>query len=127
MRILLLEDDNIISEQIKTYFEINEHLIDIYSNGQDLLNNAPLDNYDIFLFDINTPKTNGIDTLKIIREKGITIPAIFLTALLDIEHVKSGYEVGGNDYIRKPFDLEEVTLRINQLINKNKKKYHTYK
>jgi DNA-binding response OmpR family regulator len=119
MKILILEDDEFISNQIKTYFELNEHSVEVYNNGETLLNSAILSSFDIFLFDINTPKINGIDTLKIIRDDNINTPAIFLTALSDISDMKLAYNVGCNDYIKKPFNLEEVELRINQLIHKN--------
>jgi DNA-binding response OmpR family regulator len=119
MRILILEDDEFISNQIKTYFELNEHSVEVYTNGEALLDSAILSSFDIFLFDINTPKINGIDTLKMIRNENINTPAIFLTALSDISDIKLAYNVGCNDYIKKPFNLEEVELRINQLIYKN--------
>ena len=115
----MLEDDVFICDQIKTYFELNDHIVDVYNNGEALLHNALLDFYDIFLFDINTPKKNGLETLDYIRRDGINTPAIFLTALSDLEFVKKGYEVGCNDYVRKPFSLEEVELRIIQLLHKN--------
>ena len=84
MRILVLEDDEFICEQIKTYFELNDHEVDTFNDGESLLNNAILNSYDIFLLDINTPKKNGIETLKIIREEGIDTPAIFMTAMSDL-------------------------------------------
>lgn len=115
----MLEDDVFICDQIKTYFELNDHIVDVYNDGEALLHNALLDFYDIFLFDINTPKKNGLETLDYIRRDGINTPAIFLTALSDLEFVKKGYEVGCNDYVRKPFSLEEVELRIIQLLHKN--------
>ena len=118
MKILLLEDDNFICEQVKNYFELDGHKVDFYMDGEELLNNADLDIYDVFLLDINTPKKNGIETLKEIRKTSDT-PAIYLTAMNDIEHVKDGYAAGCNDYVRKPFIFEELELRINQLIHKD--------
>jgi len=115
MKILVLEDDNFISKQIKTYFELNNHTVDTYDNGEDLLENALLNSYDIFLLDINTPRKNGIETLRYIRKDGITTPAIFLTALSNIDDVKLGYDAGCNDYVKKPFDLEELDLRIKNI------------
>ncbi len=118
MKILLLEDDTFILEQVKNYFELDDHVVDCYSDGQSLLNNAILETYDIFLLDINTPIKNGFDTLKEIRAQKIGTPAIFLTAMSDIDHVKKGYELGCNDYVRKPFILDELSLRIAQLLHK---------
>lgn len=118
MKILLLEDDDFICEQVKSYFELDGHKVDFYTDGQSLLDNADLRIYDILLLDINTPVKNGIDTLKEIRRTYDT-PAIYLTAMNDIEHVKNGYSAGCNDYVRKPFIFEELELRINQLIHKD--------
>ena len=119
MKILLLEDDEFICEQVKNYFELDGHDVDFFNDGEELLDNAVLDIYDIFLFDINTPKKDGFETLTYIRQKGISTPAMFLTAMSDIEHVKKGYDIGCSDYIRKPFILEEVELRINQILYPN--------
>ncbi|MCK5110353.1 MAG: response regulator transcription factor [Arcobacteraceae bacterium] len=122
MKLLVLEDDNFICEQIKTYFELNDHIVDLFHDGETLLDEAILEHYDIFLFDINTPKKNGIETLEFIRKSGIKTPAIFLTAMSDMEFVKKGYAVGCNDYVRKPFNLEEVELRVMQLTLKSTEK-----
>lgn len=118
MKILLLEDDDFICEQVKEYFELDGNRVDYFNDGEALLDNAILENYDVFLLDINTPKKNGLETLEIIRNRGITTPAIYLTAQSDIEHVKRGYAVGCNDYVRKPFNYEELELRIQQQIHK---------
>jgi DNA-binding response OmpR family regulator len=118
MKILLLEDDDFICSQVKNYFELDGNKVDYYNDGETLLDNAVLVSYDIFLLDINTPKKNGFETLKEIRSLGIETPAIYLTAQNDIEHVKKGYELGCNDYVRKPFNFEELELRIEQLIYK---------
>lgn len=118
MKILLLEDDDFICSQVKDYFELDGNKVDYYNDGESLLDNAILENYDIFLLDINTPKKNGFDTLQEIRQSGIQTPAIYLTAQSDIEHVKRGYELGCNDYVRKPFNFEELELRIQQLLYK---------
>ncbi|PSM51448.1 two-component system response regulator [Campylobacter blaseri] len=121
MKILLLEDDDFICEQVKNYFELNGHRVDFYNDGQTLLDNADLTIYDIFLLDINTPIKNGIETLKQIRKTSDT-PAIYLTAMNDLENVKEGYSAGCNDYVRKPFMFEELELRINKLMHKDSAK-----
>ncbi|WP_072680243.1 response regulator transcription factor [Arcobacter sp. LA11] len=118
MKILLLEDDDFICEQVKNYFELDGHKVDFYNDGQSLLDNSVLSIYDILLLDINTPIKNGIETLKEIR-KSCDTPAIYLTAMNDLDHVKDGYAAGCNDYVRKPFLFEELELRINQLIHKD--------
>jgi two-component system response regulator QseB len=119
MKILLLEDDEFICKSIQSYFNLDGNKVDYFHNGEDLLENAILSNYDIFLFDINTPKKNGFETLKEIRNRGIKTPTIYLTAQNDIKHVKEAYSLGCADYIRKPFILDEVELRINQILHEN--------
>ena len=116
MKIILLEDDKLIAEEIKLYFEIKNHSVECYLNGEELLQNANIYSTDIFLLDINMPIKNGLETLKEIRDMGVKTPAIFLTSMSDIDTIKHGYEIGCNDYIRKPFHFEELELRINKLV-----------
>jgi len=116
MKIILLEDDTFIAEEIKLYFEIKNHVVDCYHNGEDLLENANLYSADILLLDINMPIKNGIETLKDIRGLNIDTPAIFLTSMSDIDTIRLGYEAGCSDYVRKPFHFVELELRINKLV-----------
>lgn len=116
MKIILLEDDKLIADEIKLYFEIKNHTVECYLNGEELLENANIYSNDIFLLDINMPVKNGIETLEEIRAMGVKTPAIFLTSMSDIGTIKLGYEAGCSDYIRKPFHFEELEIRINKLI-----------
>ncbi len=119
MKILLLEDDHLIAEQIKEYFELSDHKVDLYDNGLSLLENANPSSYDIMLLDINTPGLSGLEVLKEFRELSIDTPAIFVTAMSDISYLKEAYGTGCNDYVRKPFDIEELELRIEMLVKEN--------
>jgi len=116
LKIILLEDDKFIAEEIKLYFEIKNHTVECYLNGEDLLENANIYSNDIFLLDINMPIKNGIETLKEIRAMGVKTPAIFLTSMSDINTIKQGFQVGCSDYMRKPFHFEELELRMNKLV-----------
>lgn len=116
MKIVLLEDDTFIAEEIALYFELKNHTVESYLNGEDLLENANIYNTDIFLLDINMPIKNGIETLKEIRSFNIQTPAIFLTSMSDISTIKLGFEVGCSDYMRKPFHFEELEIRMNNLV-----------
>lgn len=116
MKIILLEDDEFIANEIKLYFEIKNHHVEYYTNGEELLENANIYSNDIFLLDINMPVKNGIETLKEIRSLGVETPAIFLTSMSDVDTIKQGYEVGCSDYVRKPFHFEELEIRINKLV-----------
>jgi len=116
VKILLLEDDPLIAEQIVAYFTLFEHKVDHYDNGLTLIENAHPQSYDVMLLDINTPGLNGLEVLKAFRELSIDTPAIFVTAMSDMDHLKQAYGIGCNDYVRKPFDIEELELRIEQLV-----------
>ncbi len=122
MKLLILEDDNFIRDEIKTYFEIKGHSVKGYSNANELFEDSNINNYDIFLFDINMPGLNGFETLKELRSFDINTPIIFITSMSDIDYVKKAYSLGCNDYIRKPFYFEELELRINQLLMKDSRK-----
>ncbi|AXH12676.1 response regulator transcription factor [Halarcobacter bivalviorum] len=116
MKVLLLEDDPALNDLL------NEHLVDqgfdvtLCINGQEALEYLVDDVFDFALLDINTPILSGIDVLKTIRTdyKNQT-PVIILTAFQDMKHLKESFESGVDDYIKKPFDLEELDQRIKKL------------
>jgi len=116
MRITLLEDDSFIAEEIKIYFEMKDYQVEIFTNGEELLNSSNIFTTDIFILDINTPVKNGIETLKEIRNLGIDTPAVFLTSMSDIDYIKLGFDAGCSDYIRKPFHFEELEIRIKKIL-----------
>lgn len=116
MKVLLLEDDVALSDLL------NEHLVDkgfevtLCTNGQVALESLIEQKFDIALLDINTPQISGIDVLKTIRkEYKNNTPTIILTAYQDTKHLKESFENGVDDYIKKPFDLEELDQRILKL------------
>ncbi|WP_368029340.1 response regulator transcription factor [Arcobacter sp. s6] len=116
MKVLLLEDDVALSDLL------NDHLIDkgydvtLCTDGQEALEALIDQKYDIALLDINTPIISGIEVLKTIRtEYQNNTPAIILTAYQDTKHLKESFENGVDDYIKKPFDLEELDQRILKL------------
>ncbi len=116
MRITLLEDDSFIAEEIKIYFEIKDHQVELFTNGKELLESSSIYHTDIFILDINTPVKNGIETLKQLRIDNIQTPAMFLTSMSDIDYIKLGFDAGCSDYIRKPFHFEELEIRINKIL-----------
>jgi len=78
----------------------------------------------IFLFDINIPFINGFELLKELRQSGDLTPTIFITANVDIDSLRKGFDVGADDYIKKPFDFDELNIRIKSLIKKSFKNYN---
>lgn len=119
MKLLILEDDRFIRDEIETYFKMKGHEVSGYENADELFDDMNLENYDILLLDINLPGFNGFDTLKELRKFNINTPVIFITSMSEIDYVKEAYSLGCNDYIRKPFYFEELELRINKLLLKN--------
>ncbi|HHD84052.1 MAG TPA: response regulator transcription factor, partial [Campylobacteraceae bacterium] len=120
MRILLLEDDAILSDLIYDYLCECGYDTTLCMDGREALATIDAEQFDLFLFDINVPYINGIDLLREVRSYHRQTPAIFITAYQDLEHLKKGFTAGCDDYIKKPFELEELEERINNI----KKRYH---
>ncbi len=122
-KILLLEDDAILSETLVELLESEEFEVDLVNDGEKALDATFMKNYDFLLLDVNVPFLNGFELLKSLRESGDKTPAIFITALTDIASLSQGFEVGADDYIKKPFDFDELLVRINVLLRKQYKSY----
>lgn len=116
MRILLLEDDPALNDLLDDHLTDKGYDVTLCTNGQEALEYLIDDVFDLALLDINTPIMTGIEVLKTIREdyKNRT-PVIVLTAYQDTKHLKESFESGVDDYIKKPFDLEELDQRILKL------------
>ena len=112
MKILLLEDDPLLGESLKEYLELDDLEIDWAQDGEEVLDLTFEGRYDLYVLDINVPEINGLDLLRELREAGDQTPAIYISALSDIESITEGFEAGAVDYLKKPFDPEELALRI---------------
>ena len=117
MRILLLEDEYSLRISIEEFLRDIGYEVDGFMDGMDAYDAVYSKHYDILLLDVNVPSINGFEYLKNLRDDGMEIPAIFLTSLTDIEYLKEGYKCGCCDYIRKPFDLQELEIRIEQALS----------
>ena len=111
MKILLMEDDpvlgDIVASYLKEYYDV-DHVFDSKEAQESIDENR----YDLFIFDINVPGKSGIALLEELRSFNDTTPAIIVTAYNDTKHLKASFDAGAHDYIRKPFELEELKLRI---------------
>lgn len=116
MKVLLLEDDSALSDLLSFHLEDKGYEVELKTNGQDALEYLIDNRVDFALLDINTPGITGLEVLKTLREdyKDNT-PIIVLTAYQDSKHLKESFENGVDDYIKKPFDLEELDQRIMKL------------
>lgn len=118
MRILVLEDDISYLETIKEYLIELGFSVDEAVDGQMALELLYQNRYELALFDIRVPKIDGYELLKEMRKKRDNTPVIFLTSLTDVNNLAIGYELGCNDYIRKPFSLKELKYRIFEIIKR---------
>jgi len=116
MKILLLEDEYSLRISVEEFLKDIGYDVDGFMDGLEAYDAVYDKSYDILLLDVNVPSLNGFELLKKLREDDITIPAIFLTSMTDTTDLKEGYKRGCCDYIRKPFDLEELELRIDQAL-----------
>lgn len=116
MKILLLEDDYLYKESIKEFLENIDFEVDDFENGDDALDAIYETAYHLLLLDIRVPGMDGFELVTHIRKANINIPIIILTSLTDMTSLSKGYDLGCNDYLKKPFDLIELQCRIEQLI-----------
>jgi DNA-binding response OmpR family regulator len=116
MKILLLEDDFAYKESMKEYLESLGYMVDDFENGEAALDALFKKRYDLLLLDIRVPETDGYEIVKTLREYSIDTPVIFVTSLTDIQNLSLGYELGCNDYIRKPFAMKELKYRVAQVL-----------
>lgn len=116
MKILLLEDDYLYKVSIKEFLQELDFIVDDFENGDEALDAIFSNSYDLLLLDIRVPGMDGFTLLETIRKEELNTPIIILTSLTDITNLSRGYDLGCNDYIRKPFDLIELKFRIEQLI-----------
>ncbi|NCB54819.1 MAG: response regulator transcription factor, partial [Epsilonproteobacteria bacterium] len=117
MKILLLEDDYAYKESIQDSLEEMGYAVDAFEDGQKALDALFENRYHLALLDIRVPHVDGYEILKQIRKAKLDLPIIFITSLTDINNLSLGYELGCNDYIRKPFSLKELQYRVTQALN----------
>ncbi len=121
-KILLLEDDLLFAETLSDLLEENGYVVRHAPNGQNILDITFEYKFDLYLLDINVPIIDGITVLKELRESQDFTPAIFLTSHTDKEILKKSFLHGGDDYISKPFDSDELLLRITALLRRTTQK-----
>lgn len=124
MRILIIEDEPSLVEVIEDRLKKEKYLIDTSYDGEEGLTLALLGIYDLIILDVMLPSLNGFDVLKEIRNNNLNTKVILLTAKSLLEDKLTGFENGANDYLTKPFHIEELVARVNvQLKNTDKNLY----
>ena len=126
MKILLVEDDTTLAESLKELLESDGCSVTLAHDGDEALDATYIGSFDIFLLDVNVPNIDGFELLKELRESGCSTPAIFLTAMVDIDSLSKGFSVGADDYIKKPFDYDELLIRIRSLVKKSQRQKDTH-
>ena len=117
-RILVLEDDKLFNETLEDFLEEEEHTLHCALDPYTALDLTYEHLFDLYLFDVNLPYENGFELLEKLRQSGDDTPCIFITSREDKASLKEGFEKGGDDYIYKPVDLDELSLRIQALLRR---------
>ena len=115
MKILLMEDDEILNEVITYNLKTKGYEVFSVFDGDEATEIMYEEKFDLLLLDVNVPTINGFDLLREIRKNSINTPAIFITSLNEMENLKEGFDCGCDDYIKKPFEFEELELRIDNI------------
>jgi DNA-binding response OmpR family regulator len=111
-KILLLEDDLQLNDTVKQFLEHHHYIVVAAYDAHQAKDRLYEEHVDLMLLDIKVPYQNGFDLLNELRTEGNTTPAIFITSLHSVEDVTRGFDAGCDDYIRKPFALKELLVRI---------------
>ena len=121
MRILIVEDEKNLADVVASSLKKEKYNVDVSYDGEEGLDNALSGIYDLILLDVMLPNVNGFEILKELREEKIDSKVIMLTAKSELEDKLSGFNKGADDYITKPFHIEEVLARVNVQLRKNSK------
>lgn len=119
MKILIVEDQYKIQQSLCTCLEQNGFIVDCASDGITGYEKVSTTLYDVIILDVLLPGINGLDLCKKIRFQGVSTPILFLSALDSVDDKIQGLEAGGDDYLAKPFSLDEVVARVKALIRRN--------
>ena len=119
-KILLLEDDNVLGETLHELLTNEGYAVTLVVSGNSAVDLTYDNNFDLYIFDINVPDINGLELLESLREADDKTPTIFISALVDLTSISKAFEIGADDYIKKPFFPQELLIRVNaKLATKN--------
>lgn len=121
-RILLLEDDLLFGESIADVLEEEGFSVKLCRNGQEALDETFKNHFDLYLLDINVPLIDGLSLLGELRRANDTTPTIYLTSHQELGTLSHAFEIGADDYLKKPFDTDELIVRIHALLRRTKSK-----
>jgi len=125
-KILLLEDDIDLAQTIEELLVDEGYIVSLVHNGNDAIDISYETKFDLYIFDINVPEINGLELLKSLREADDFTSTIFISALIDLNTMTKAFNVGAEDYLKKPFFPEELLLRVNAKLNRANNKVIEY-
>lgn len=120
-KILLVEDDQNFGDVLRSYLEMHDFNVTLATDGEEGHSKFNDGEYDLCIFDVMMPKKDGFSLAREIREQNTDVPIIFLTAKNLKEDVLEGFKIGADDYISKPFNSEELLLRIQAILKRSQK------
>ena len=120
MTILIIEDEKKLVDILVQVLKVHRYSVDFAYNGEDGFEKASKNNYDVIILDIMLPNKDGISVCKDLRKLGIHTPVIMLTARGTVEDKVSGLDVGADDYLVKPFGMDELLARIRAILRRRK-------
>lgn len=118
MRALLVEDDQLLGDGLRAGLDNKGYTVDWLKDGEDAENALLKESFDAVILDLGLPRRSGIDIIKTLRSKGISTPILVLTARDEIEQRVSALDSGADDYLTKPFDLNELAARLRALVRR---------
>ena len=119
MKILIIEDEYNLADAISAMLKAQNYMVDIRTDGEEGLYEALTDIYDLIILDVMLPNKNGFEILKEIKQEKISSKVIMLTAKSTIEDKMIGFKTGADDYLTKPFHMDELLARVNLKLRKD--------
>jgi len=116
-RCALVEDDSVFLALMHNFFETKAWICDDYTDVASTLEGVKKTAYDLYIIDINLPESDGISLVKELRTKFPQVPIIMVSGYNDIETIMNAYDVGCDEYLKKPFDLRELEVKVSKLMN----------
>ena len=120
IKLLIIEDNHDVAGILSDFFEAQDAELDFAANGELGLALALSENFDAIILDLMLPKMDGLTLCRALRSQGCTTPVLMLTALDNKADLMSGFDSGADDYLGKPFDLDELDVRVNALIKRHR-------
>jgi DNA-binding response OmpR family regulator len=119
MKVLLVEDDIQLNTTISNFLQSVNYKVVSVLDGEVAIDTIDKEDFNLFIIDINIPAINGLEIVKYVRQKDLSALIVIITASIELNNLKSAFKYGCSEYIKKPFFLEELEIRINNLLSKN--------